>query len=330
MSATALRRMADEAQLSPDLLQQALEWLVTIWSREATTDELRALERWRGRSVDHERAWQQVQRISGRLAAVPVDVGASSLRAAQTVSSNRRRQILRVLAGFGIGGAGVYIAGESRVAQTYLADHRTATGEIREIELEDGTRVVLNTRSAVALRFSASERRLRLVGGEVMIVSASDPRQQARPFIVETVHGWVQPIGTRFTVRRDASKTQVAVFEGAVRIQPEAAPAALQLDAGQRTWFSVAGVESPSRSDETQTAWTRGMLVVERMRLADFLEELSRYRAGVIRCDPAIADLRVSGTYPLADTGRILQALVQALPIRVRDRSRFWVVVEAA
>ncbi|WP_370444251.1 hypothetical protein [Candidatus Burkholderia verschuerenii] len=53
------------------------------------------------------------------------------------------------------------------------------------------------------------------------------------------------------------------------------------------------------------------------MRLADFLSEIGRYRRGVVRCDASIADLRLSGTYPLDDTDRVLAALAHALPVRI-------------
>jgi len=65
------------------------------------------------------------------------------------------------------------------------------------------------------------------------------------------------------------------------------------------------------------------------MRLADFLVQLSRHRPGVVRCDPAVAELVVSGVYPLDDTDRVLAALAQALPVRADYATRYWVTVRA-
>ena len=75
-------------------------------------------------------------------------------------------------------------------------------------------------------------------------------------------------------------------------------------------------------------AWLRGQLVAERLRLADFLDQVGRYRRGVIRCDPRVADLIVSGVYALDDTDRILASLARALPLRVSRYTAYWVVVE--
>ena len=69
------------------------------------------------------------------------------------------------------------------------------------------------------------------------------------------------------------------------------------------------------------------MLVVERMRLADFLAELDRYRPGYLRCDPQVADLRVSGAFPLRAPDDVLALLAETLPVRLRSMSRYWVTV---
>lgn len=71
------------------------------------------------------------------------------------------------------------------------------------------------------------------------------------------------------------------------------------------------------------------MLYAEEMRLADVLSEIGRYRSGVLRCDPAVADLRVSGAFQLEDTDRVLAVLAQTLPVRLDARTRYWVTVTA-
>lgn len=329
MSAAALRQMADEAGLPPEVLQQALEWLVTVWSREAAEADLLALERWRAASAEHERAWQQVQRLDGRMAVLPPAAG-TSLRAVRR-TSERRRQVLRAFVALAAGGVVFHATHDSRIVRTRLADLRTAPGEVRALTLEDGTRIILDTRTALDLRYAATERRLRLIDGEVLIATAPDAAPQPRPFVVETAHGIARPVGTRFTVRSGGARSTVAVYEGAVEVRPHRGGGeALRLEHGQQASFSAAALEPVVAADETRAAWSRGLLVVERWPLADFLRELNRYRGGVIRCDPAVAGLVVSGTFPLADTGRVLDALPRALPVRVRSRSRFWVVVEPA
>lgn len=69
------------------------------------------------------------------------------------------------------------------------------------------------------------------------------------------------------------------------------------------------------------------MLYADDARLGDFVRDLARYRPGVLRCAPEIADLRISGAYRLADTDAVLALLQEALPVRVVQRTRWWVSV---
>ena len=73
--------------------------------------------------------------------------------------------------------------------------------------------------------------------------------------------------------------------------------------------------------------WTRGVIKAERMSLASFAAELGRYRPGLLRCDPEVAQLEVSGAFQLHDTDQALHALTQVLPVEIRYRTRYWVTI---
>jgi transmembrane sensor len=47
--------------------------------------------------------------------------------------------------------------------------------------------------------------------------------------------------------------------------------------------------------------------------------------AGHLGCDPALANLRVWGTYPLADSDQIIDAVAQTLKLDVQRFARLWV-----
>ena len=70
------------------------------------------------------------------------------------------------------------------------------------------------------------------------------------------------------------------------------------------------------------------MLLADDMRLGDFVVELSRYRRGYLGCAPQVADLRLVGAFPLADTGRVLRALAETLPVRIHRPLPWWVSIE--
>lgn len=97
------------------------------------------------------------------------------------------------------------------------------------------------------------------------------------------------------------------------------------VQAGEQAQFTARAIEPLTALEDGDGAWTDGMLVAVDMRLDAFLAELSRYRRGYLRCDPAVAALRVSGTYPLGDVDAILAVLPHALP--VTSVTRYWVSV---
>jgi transmembrane sensor len=177
---------------------------------------------------------------------------------------------------------------------------------------------LLNTATALDIRFDAQHRLIALHAGEIRVVTGRDPA--GRPFVVSTRDGTLKPVGTRFTVRRDEvlddsqGFTRLAVEQGAVEIRVASAePGSFTLvHAGEQTRFSSSGVGAREPVDEAAQSWSDGKLSVAHMRLADLLDELERYRPGHLRCDPAVADLRVTGVWPLVDaeaTDRVLASL---------------------
>ncbi|MFM0152365.1 FecR domain-containing protein [Paraburkholderia sediminicola] len=330
------------ANARPDIPQhialRAVEWWMELQSGENTRARQLALTRWRAEHPDHERAWQHICSVSSRFWGLAVagtgSAGASSASAARAALTRtgtaRRRASAKVLATLLFTGGATWIASEHVPWRAWSADARTALGERRTLTLADGTRMTLNTDSAVDIRFSGAERRVRLIKGEIMIATGHS-RGERRPFIVETAQGSLQPLGTRFAVRQQSALCRLDVFEGAVRISPLDAPGlAPVVRSGQRARFTRDDVSAIEPISENDAAWTDGLIVASGMRLGDFVSELDRYRAGHLSCDPSVAGLRLSGTYPLADTERVLDTVVKTLPVEVVFITRYWGTVRAA
>lgn len=313
--------------LDPAVVRRAAEWMARLWSGEASDQDRAACERWRAQHPDHERAWNRLQSFEDKLHALPREAARHALR--EPVRTGRRRALQ--LLGLTAAVAGIAAALRGTEAwQLAASDHSTRTGEIREIALPDGTRVVLGTATAIDLRFDAHERRLVLRAGEILVTTAPDPAGAHRPFRVHSRQGSVEALGTRFIVRQEAEASRVAVFEGAVAVRPARAPEAMvRVGAGQGTVFFADRAQAPDAVADSAAAWTRGVLVAEDMRVADFVAELARYRPGVLRCDPEVAELRVTGVFSLRDTDRALENLALALPVSAAYRTRYWVTVRA-
>ncbi|MDY7724947.1 FecR domain-containing protein, partial [Pseudomonas aeruginosa] len=163
---------------------------------------------------------------------------------------------------------------------------------------------------------------LLLLRGEIQLSTGQDPR----PLHVYSAEGRLRPVGTRFDVRQFAERTRVAVHEGAVQVENHAGQGLL-LPSGRQLDFDRERLGVPQPLPVGSGAWTDGMLVAAGIRLDEFLAEVARYRPGRLGCDPRIGGLRISGSYPLDDSERILAALPAVLPVEVRRVTRYWVGV---
>ncbi|OEZ72688.1 fec operon regulator FecR [Janthinobacterium sp. HH103] len=320
---------ADGAPIAPAALQRAAEWMARLWAEDASVADADACAAWRAAHPEHERAWARLQRFARQFDALPREVARGALAPVQRRATGRRRA-LQLLGLIAAGGGTALLAHESGLWQRtgMGSDYRTAVGETRAIVLADGTQVVLDTASAIDVRYNAGERRIVLRAGAILVTSAHENAAVYRPLLVATPQGTATALGTRFSVRLDDGVSQVAVFQGAVALQPARAGAeSLHLQAGQRAGYTRQDVQDVASVEDSAAAWAQGSLVAERMRLDDLLAELGRYRHGVLRCDESIAALRVTGVYTLRDTDRSLANLALSLPVQLRYRTRYWVSV---
>ena len=312
---------------APQLLEEAAEWLLALNFDAADEAQRQAFERWRAQSEAHRAAWARAERVMVTFASVPPDIGQQAVRRAGDRALSRRRT-LRLLTALLVGAPSGWLALRTLPWDAPGADLTTAIGERRSLVLADGSQLVLNSDSALDVRFDEGIRRLHLRRGEVLVTTHADPVVPRRPFVVSLAQGEVEALGTRFSVRRDEGLCQVAVFAHGVELRPQRGTA-VRLTAGQQAWFNAHGVQRRALVDEDASLWTRGMLVAHDRPLAEVLAELGRYRPGLLRCYPAVAGLRVSGALSLDDTDQALLALQRTLPIRVSRRTRYWVAVGA-
>ncbi len=327
-----------ETPLQARVLDEAAEWLMRLHDSGATDADRAACERWRQADPQHALAWERAERLLGKLGGLPAALAMPALDRPRSHRAQRRAAVARLAALLAVAPAG-WLAWQAWYAadqRGWGADLRTATGERRTEHLADGSRLLLDTASAVDIRFDGALRLLTLRQGAISIETAADTATPHRPFVVDTAHGRLRALGTRFTVRQeggraDGGPVRLAVTEGAVEVTLRgAASPALGVQAGQQTVLRAGEVTSPQTLQPEATAWTHGMLMADAMPLAAFCAELSRYRPGLLQCAPEVRALRVSGSFPLGDTDRTLTMLASTYPVDVQTRMRgYWITVVA-
>ena len=314
--------MMTAAQPGATAVKQAIQWMLRL--RESGHDPALQQEcrQWRTAHYEHEQAWQRVIHLHQDLDLRAVPGAGLALQTLETSQRRlHRRQALKLLGGAAMVGTATWVGKDLDTVNAWTSDYATGTGERRSFTLPDGSLMQLNTRSAVDLAFNDQQRMVRLKQGELMI--ACNPQ---RSLLVETRDALLEGFEGRFVVRQDSDCTQVSVSHGRVAIHR---PGQLQwIESGQNWRLDALGKHRLEQVAMDAMAWTEGLIITRDMRLFDFLAQVSRYRHGYLGCSDDIADLRLSGVFRLEDPEQLLQLLPRTLPVRLRQRTRWWVRVE--
>ncbi|EZP30040.1 FecR domain-containing protein [Pseudomonas sp. RIT288] len=314
------------------VVKQAIHWLLRLRNNHGNARLSHQCDAWRAEHHEHELAWQRVQslqaELSHNLRTVPgAQVAFNTLE--NSAQGLGRRQALKLLSGAVLMGSAAWLAKDTSIWQQWRADYATATGERRSFQLPDGTRIELNTASAVDLDYTPQQRLIKLTRGEIIVTCGGNDEGAAfnRPLRVQSRHGIYEPIKARFILRQDSDCTRLTVSSGSVAIRSGAT--SVEALAGQTYLIDHHQVRPALPLSMEAGAWVDGLIVTRNMRLGDFLNEVGRYRQGFVTCASAVADLRLSGVFRLEDTDKLLAILPQTLPVQLRYRTRWWVTLEA-
>jgi transmembrane sensor len=310
--------------VSAQVLDAAIAWQLSLDSASALERE--EFAKWHAAHEEHARAWRQLGMLDQRFSVANGPARSALLQSREGIRRRVRKLGNGMASVVAVIGLALFVSERYLPVDYWLADQRTATGEQRTIRLADGTVINLNTHSALDVRFDAKQRRVVLQEGEILIETGhGDPR----PFIVETRDGSMRALGTRFLVKREDEGTRLSVLQSAVAAHPESSAEERILHEGEQVLMRADGLGPNLAVNLGADAWTRGMLVVDNARLEDLVKEIGRYRPGHLGVTPEVADLRITGSFPLRDTDLALNALLPTLPVQIEQHTQWWVTVAA-
>ena len=310
--------------VSAQVLDAAIAWQLSLDSDSPVERE--EFAKWHAAHEEHARAWRQLGMLDQRFSVASGPARTALLQSRESIRRRVRNLGSGVASVVAVIGLTLFAADRYLPLDYWLADQRTATGEQRTLRLSDGTLINLNTHSAVDVRFDEKQRLVVLQKGEILVETGHG---DARPFIVETREGSMRALGTRFLVKREEQGTRLSVLQSAVAAHPQSNPDELILREGQQMLIRNDGLGPVTALNLGADAWTRGMLVVDNARLEDLIHEIGRYRPGHLGVAPEVADLRITGSFPLRDTDLALSALLPTLPVQIEQRTQWWVTVAA-
>lgn len=312
-------------QIPLHISQQATDWYVRLQAEHVTEQELAEFQNWLKSDDLHQLAWQRLEDFGFSLQQIQHPLLQPVLSAIEQKNSNHLVKVLIWFTVFGSSTFGLYQANQQQLWQQLQADYKTKVGEQKTIELADGSKIILNTDTAINVSYNKQQRLIELIKGEIRLEVLPDT--QHRPFYVQNRDGLMQDIGTTFEVRQYKNYSKLAVNEGEVKVTTANSQQSTHLIANQQVVFSKTAIQNIENLDNTYGAWSQGVLSVYKMPLPQFLDELGRYHRGHLQYDQAIQDIEVSGVFPIQNSETVLQALEQGLPIKVESKFYFWTKV---
>ena len=327
----------------------AHDWQVRLNNFDISDEERITFEKWRNADPRHEDAFERAAAVSnaiGGLTRHDLDRGL-----APSDWRDRLSALWITAAGvfsakpFQFVAAGAALAAISAIVITPLlnrpstpaeiaavvpATFASATGEGREIILEDGTLVALGAKSEIAVAISPNARDVALLSGAAFFNVASDP---SRPFTVTAERLTATALGTQFDVRRSGGVTRVAVAEGRVEVvypmliegEPTTLISRRTLAAGtQIAATDSEGLGSVSPVEAVRVGeWRSDRLVYETATLAELVADANRYTNARVEFSAGsefVSAYKISGAFNGHDIDGMLTTLEAIHPVEI-DRS---------
>ena len=190
-----------------------------------------------------------------------------------------------------------------------------AVGEIRVIELPDGSRLTLDSASRVEAAFTEAERKLTLSEGRARFQVA----HEVRPFLVRAGASEIVATGTLFDVSLIGGRTTVLLLEGSVEVRAEADRRKRErLAPGQKLILAASAPAERQRAARGDAAWPTRMLEFDDSRLDEAVALSNRYSKVQLKLgDGRIQGLRVSGAFRAGDVVGFAQGLATAFELLV-------------
>ncbi|CRM65429.1 MULTISPECIES: FecR family protein [Pseudomonas] len=283
-------------------MDQALDWLIALQCPQP--GQQAEFESWLTSDPAHANAFEKAQAAWG---GAPVHSAAAALAAPRTPSAWRRiKPYWKPLATAAVLLIGLFSF--SNLPVRLQADHLTVVGERQRLQLDDGSKVLLNTNSAFSSDVKDHQRIARLYQGEAFFEVTPNHDQ---PLQIDAGPVRASVRDTAFAVRYLNGEAQVQVQRGDVDLSNTVDDARVRLSAGQSIRIGPKGFGQPAKLDANKDlAWVQGRLIFENCPMSEVLAELRRYYPGwIVNTNDRLARVAVTGNYRLDQPLDVVRSL---------------------
>ena len=295
---------------------EAAAWAILHAERPLDLSEKQRLDDWLGASSRNLGAFVRAQAVWSDVDRVVALDGRPEVEAAEAVPPSHWRYYAIAASLL------VAIVGSGAAYDRLAGRVTTERNEVRELVLEDGSRVTLNGDSAVQVRYAAGERRLILRRGEAMFTVAHD---SARPFFVTAGDVTVRAVGTRFAVDMGEDDVEVTVEEGVVAVDDDDGAPPRFVHRNEELVAAPTGARKAVLDDAEvgrRLAWRRGLLIFNGDSLRTASAQVNRYSSvPVVIDDPTLARAEFVGVFRIGDGRAFANAAAQAFNGVVVERA---------
>ncbi|MDP1771690.1 MAG: FecR family protein [Methylobacter sp.] len=292
---------------------QATAWFARLHADNVTAGEQEQFKTWYGENPQHAKAYDKMLLLWDQLEAPGKRVHAR-LEAEQPPLPGKQPYIRRLMATFALALV-VLLSYQLPVHyQNWKSDYYTAPGKQLTVVLNDGSRLTLNTDTALAVELSDKQRNIELLRGEAYFQVSPDKN---RPFIVSNGVAKARAVGTAFSVKKTDDDMQVIVSEGTVEVSAGKVDAPALVHINQQVDYQQGHVGPVMSSDILETlAWQRGQLIFKRQPLSRVIQEVNRYRSGqIMLINPKLKERVVSGVFDTADPNAVVDGIKTTLKV---------------
>lgn len=311
------------ASSAADIVEtRAAEWIVARHVRDDWDQHKQAaLEQWLAQSPAHTIAYLRLDGAWDRTARLKALSPPKHRFTLRTILPGLLPTLAKSVAALAVIAIGAYLVSdpERPRERTYA----TALGGHDVLKLPDGSHVELDTDTVLRVSLT-NKRQVWLDKGQAYFQIAHDPHH---PFTVTAANRKVTVLGTKFLMRQDPKRLDVAVMEGKVRL--EASEGAAQqrsaiLTLGDEVVATASGMTVTRKTPQARAramAWRRGLLVFDQATLQDAALELNRYNARkLVIADANTAALIIGGTFRTNDVESFTRLVGQILHVEITTR----------
>ena len=319
--------------------EAARHWVVYLHSGHTEPEQLAKLEAWMASDRRHAEAFREFEQLFQDLSYPGWVSDTKPLPPPPSERSSfpkwlQAAALVLMVGFFGVGFALVSSRDGPPPAETVF---QTATAELRDIHLEDGSIITVGARSRLETHFTDEFRIVSLPEGQAFFDIAPDA---TRPFYVEVGTMMVRVVGTKFDIKNDDGTMRIAVADGIVSVMKADAPSAIEgalqkvdksvLHAGDQLLVSSRKLapEISTIEPEKTSPWREGWLSYENASLSEIVSDLNRYRdTPIVLADTALGNLRITAAFGVDQTDQFIAVLHSTHDLSRRDGSNGQVIL---